>query len=170
MDDPAQNPAEPKKPRTFAQFLETSPPDVAEEVCDRIVSGSPIGSPGTYLRTPDLQLHCTKCDGIRTFKCAENSLYLTDTLNYEHLTYTCRNCREVTKKFSVAVKGNGHTGPVQKLGELPPFGPPTPPRVFKLIGEEYRELFLKGRRAENHGLGIGAYAYYRRIIEHQRAR
>jgi hypothetical protein len=62
----------------------------------------------------------------------------------------------VTKRFSIAVKGTEETGLVQKLGELPPFGPPTPPRVFKLIGEEYRELFLKGRRAENRGLGIGA--------------
>jgi len=59
---------------------------------------------------------------------------------------------------------------VQKLGENPPFGPPTPSRVFKLIGEEYRELFLQGRRSENKGLGIGAYAYYRRIVEHQKGR
>ncbi len=59
---------------------------------------------------------------------------------------------------------------MQKLGELPPFGPPTPYRVFKLIGEAYRELFLQGRRAENKGLGIGAYAYYRRIVEHQKGR
>jgi hypothetical protein len=84
------------------------------------------------------------------------------------LTYGCRNCRKTVKKFAVVIKGAAGTGHVQKLGEYPPFGPPTPPRVFKLIGEEYRELFLQGRRAENKGLGIGAYAYYRRIVEHQK--
>jgi hypothetical protein len=37
-----------------------------------------------------------------------------------------------------------------------------------LIGEPYREMYLQGRRAEIKGLGIGAYAYYRRIVEHQK--
>jgi hypothetical protein len=40
---------------------------------------------------------------------------------------------------------------------------------MKLVGED-RELFLKGRRAELHGLGIGAFAYYRRVVEEQKGR
>jgi hypothetical protein len=36
--------------------------------------------------------------------------------------------------------------------------------------EPDRELFLQGRRAENRGLGIGAFAYYRRVVENQRNR
>jgi len=55
------------------------------------------------------------------------------------------------------------------LGETLPFGPPTPARVITLIGPD-RELFLKGRRAENHGLGIGAFSYYRRVVENQKGR
>jgi hypothetical protein len=169
----AAEPAVPKKAlRTFAQFLETSPPDRAEEVCDRIRYGS-TGS-GPYLNEPELQVHCesNKCGGVRTFYCTSSDVYLKDGINYAYLTYACRNCRQVatTKTFAVAVKGNSKTGLVQKLGENPPFGPPTPSRVFKLIGEEYRELFLQGRRSENKGLGIGAYAYYRRIVEHQKGR
>ena len=61
------------------------------------------------------------------------------------------------------------SGRVQKLGEFPTFGPPTPARVIKLIGPD-RELFLKGRRAELRGLGIGAFAYYRRVVEEQKGR
>ena len=34
--------------------------------------------------------------------------------------------------------------------------------------EADRELFLRGRRAENRGMGIGAFAYYRRVVENQR--
>jgi len=56
-----------------------------------------------------------------------------------------------------------------KLGESPEFGPPTPSRVIKLIGPD-RELFLKGRRSENQGLGIGAFGYYRRVVENQKDR
>ncbi|PYX69053.1 MAG: hypothetical protein DMG78_23210 [Acidobacteria bacterium] len=172
MDNPAEKPPQKAAPklRTFAQFLETSPPDVAEEVCERVSRATPIrlGGEAAYLSTPDLQLHCEQCGGVRTFECSDDSIYLVEALNYKYLRYECRNCRKTEKKFAVVIKGASGTGPVQKLGELPPFGPPTPPRVFKLIGEEYRELFLQGRRAENKGLGIGAYAYYRRIVEHQK--
>lgn len=47
--------------------------------------------------------------------------------------------------------------------------PPVPARVFKLIGEDRAE-FLKGRRCENQGLGVAAFAYYRRVVENQKAR
>jgi hypothetical protein len=36
--------------------------------------------------------------------------------------------------------------------------------------EPDRDLFLKGRRAEIEGLGIGAFSYYRRIVESQKNR
>ena len=61
------------------------------------------------------------------------------------------------------------TGAATKLGETPPFGPNTPARVITLIGRD-RELFLQGRRAENHAMGIGAFAYYRRVVENQKTR
>jgi len=61
------------------------------------------------------------------------------------------------------------TGVGLKYGEFPPFGPPTPARLIKLIGPD-RELFLKGRRCENQGLGVGAFVYYRRVVENQKNR
>src|SRR5262249_3318687 len=53
-----------------------------------------------------------------------------------------------------------------KFGELPAYGPPTPSRLISLLGPG-RELFLKGRRCEIQGLGIGAFVYYRRVVEGQ---
>jgi hypothetical protein len=64
---------------------------------------------------------------------------------------------------------SGSGGTATKIGEYPAFGPPTPTRLITMIGPD-RELFLKGRRAENHGLGLGAFAYYRRVVEEQRLR
>jgi len=52
---------------------------------------------------------------------------------------------------------------------MPEYGPPTPARLIKLIGPD-RELFLKGRRCENQGLGVGAFVYYRRVVESQKNR
>ena len=56
-----------------------------------------------------------------------------------------------------------------KIGEYPPFGPPTPRKVLNLFGDD-KPLFLKGRQAENQGLGIGAFAYYRRMVDNQKNR
>jgi hypothetical protein len=60
-------------------------------------------------------------------------------------------------------------GTCYKLGELPVYGPPTPSRLISLIGPD-RDIFLKGRRCENQGLGIGAFVYYRRVVENQKNR
>jgi hypothetical protein len=75
------------------------------------------------------------------------------------------------KACAIAAKMTGTTGEgiALKLGETPPFGPHTPARVITLIGGD-RELFLQGRRAENRAMGIGAFAYYRRVVENQKTR
>jgi len=144
---------------TFAEFLESSPPDNAEVVTELVKYAGPYCS----LCTPEIRLHCNNelCNGVRVFSCSQVP-YLSTDFEYEFLTYTCRNCNKAKKTFALIVLKS--TNKVQKLGELPPFGPPIPARVITLVGSD-RELFLKGRRAELHGLGIGAFAYYRRVVE-----
>lgn len=56
-----------------------------------------------------------------------------------------------------------------KYGEIPTFGLPTPSRAITLIGPD-KDLFLLGRRCENQGMGIGAFVYYRRVVENQKNR
>jgi hypothetical protein len=54
-----------------------------------------------------------------------------------------------------------------KVGEYPVFGPHLPPNVIELLGGD-ADYFLKGHRSEAQGLGIAAFAYYRRVVENQR--
>ena len=83
------------------------------------------------------------------------------------LTYRCRNCQDSVKVFSIVYFPESPVlGDAYKFGEFPPFGPPVPPRVLRLIQPD-RALFLRGRRCENQGLGIGAFTYYRRVVENQ---
>jgi hypothetical protein len=63
----------------------------------------------------------------------------------------------------------GPGGRAIKLGEWPPFGPHTPARVLRLIQPD-KDTYLKARQAENQGLGIGAFSYYRRVVENQKDR
>ena len=80
------------------------------------------------------------------------------------IRYKCQHCGETDKLYSVLVRfADYERGIIEatKLGELPFFSSPVPPRLNSLVGID-RELFLKGRRAENSNLGIGAFSYYRR--------
>src|SRR5262249_41518052 len=91
---------------------------------------------------------------------------------YVYLRYVCRNCDKSLKTIGVKFTGPKEGdlyGDVMKVGEDPPFGPRVPSRVITLIGPD-KDAFLKGRRAEHQGLGIGAFAYYRRVIENQKNR
>lgn len=154
----------------FRDFLESWPQDALAQISNLLTPE--VYTNSRYLDPPEIQLHCDHelCKGFRWFKpTSTNSV--SGTLDYEFVAYLCKNCGKTQKVFAllVAPDGPGVSGRVQKLGEFPTFGPPTPPRVIGLIGPD-RELFLKGRRAELRGLGIGAFAYYRRVVEEQKGR
>ena len=94
------------------------------------------------------------------------------TVRHLYLTYQCSNCEKTEKVYSVAATIDTILQPhgtCYKFGEDPPYGPPVPPRLIKLIGPD-RDIFLQGRRCENQGLGIGAFTYYRRVVESQKNR
>lgn len=112
------------------------------------------------MAAPEIKLYCDDegCEGERRFTCASGSHTFNGTADNRFLYYVCKDCGNSQKIFSLAIIRDKQktAGWVTKFGEIPPFGADTPRRVFDLIGEEYRELFLQGRRAENRGLGIGA--------------
>lgn len=56
---------------------------------------------------------------------------------------------------------------MRKFLEIPQFGSPTRNRLLRLFGSD-GNVFLKGRQCENHGLGIGAFSYYRRVVENHK--
>jgi hypothetical protein len=91
-----------------------------------------------------------------------------------YLDFVCRNCRKGAKTFAVRfipgdTEQTEHTRFAMKFGEMPPFGPPLPAKLLQLAGAD-GDILKKGRRSENQNLGIGAFAYYRRVVERQRSR
>ena len=161
---------------SIADFLESHPPNQAARISNIQVNYSQLNYRGLY--TPELQLHCSNeaCNGTRFFRCITSPPKLIEgTWQLVYVTYRCSNCQKTEKIFSLYVRWDHHdsdylpTGDAIKIGEIPPFGPPTSSKLIKLIGPD-RDLFLKGRRCENQGLGIGAFVYYRRVVENQRTR
>jgi len=157
------------EPMLFAEFLETQPPNTPRPISDlREWNGNGFW----YLQTPDLQLHCPaeSCGGTRFYSYRGKALTVGDRPQDVFLDYACRNCGQSRKTFALTVIFSpGQAGDAAKYGEMPPFGPPTPSRLISLVGGE-RDAFLKGRRSEIQGLGVGAFAYYRRVVENQKDR
>jgi hypothetical protein len=153
------------KPITFAEFLESVPPSQVTKVTD--LWSDHQGR--ERLKTPELILHCASdiCNGIRIFRCNmdDRPFFPLRAPLLTYITYLCSNCRETQKTYSLhANYGEYGSGQCYKFGEHPTYGPLTPARLIRLFGKD-RETFLKGRQCENHGLGIGAFVYYRRVVE-----
>lgn len=66
--------------------------------------------------------------------------------------------------FNPPVEELERGGYVMKVGQHPPWSIDTPKEVNATLGE-YAPLYKKGSICESQGYGIGAFAYYRRIIE-----
>jgi hypothetical protein len=186
MSDEQQSAPEPTQVEEaipLAQFLESVSPGQVRNVITAIAgyaahrSGPPSRS--LIFTLPEIQLHCPSdvCNGELFFRTVDDDeLRFEDDAEWhnEYVTYKCANCQKQTKTFALAVRIESHAqGQVvascYKFGEFPPYGPRTPSRLTSLLGAD-RDLFLKGRRCEIQGLGIGAFVYYRRVVEHQKTR
>jgi hypothetical protein len=170
---PAESPSKGEKQISMKEFLEGCPPNEVREVHDFAFNTTTFdGTAWIYtVTTPEIQLHCPEdaCGGLRFFRCINSDIRASD-LNYLFLHYRCSNCQHGVKTFCVGGVRKSQadkSAAVLKIGEAPPFGAPTPAKLITLIGPD-RDLFLKGRRCENQGLGVGAFAYYRRVVRTRR--
>jgi hypothetical protein len=157
----------------LAGFLESTPPGVIEEIPD-LLTLTPQGH--CVVAQPDIRLHCSTetCEGLRVFQAISDWIYAGDdpSEKYGYAIYRCRNCNKTLKIYALSIRKNPDSfdrGTAYKLGEVPLFGPPTPPRMISLIATD-KDIYLQGRRAEDQGFGFGALAYYRRVVENQKAR
>lgn len=162
----------------WRKFLADFPPGTRGSVEGAIVRSD--GSP--KFTTPELQLYCDECSAvsycsgqarIHSQSCFPISSFQASLGGQDAiLFYLCTKCAAWVKSYAVRAVGEDRgfpTADVAKLGEWPTFSYQTPAKLMSLIGPD-REKFLKGRRAECESLGIGAFAYYRQIVENQKNR
>lgn len=119
-----------------------------------------------------IEKHCDNesCNGIRFFDCSEVTGYLSDDTSFNNfvLIYYCRNCKITSYLISIRVISGRKSvhGIVEKYGEIPKYGLYKPDELSQLIKENYdKDLFTKGFECESDGKGIGAFTYYRRLVD-----
>lgn len=156
----------------FKKFLEGTSPYKNEEVDDFCLTNG-FQSWNNY---PDIEIFCNECEGLRFFEKIgySNTINTSDENTHcEIIKYVCKNCNKYFKLYTIEYKdtyiNDKYITSIRKNGEYPPFGSKIPPKMNSLAGPE-RDIFLKGKRCEDQSLGIGAYAYYRRIVENEKDR
>ena len=156
-------------PISLKEFLEKTHPSMFKSIDDLWNITSAKGYTQRIVDTPPLRLHCQICEGERTFRCGNNVYFSIDKKHDDFsLQYQCGDCEEQVKFFSLLIEfGDRPAGAVYKYGELPAFGVHVPTKVLRLFGRD-SAIFLKGRQCENLGYGVGAFAYYRRVVENHK--
>lgn len=154
---------------SLKEFFEKTPPGVVTSIKDLAAVRLIYNSREYCLNLTDLELHCDICGDSRLFKHSGNHRISDEKTLDEYIIYVCKNCERKIKKYSIwAIRDNlSASGRIYKYGEYPLFGPPSPTKLLKILGNE-KEYFLKGKRCEGQGLGIAAFAYYRRVIDMKR--
>jgi hypothetical protein len=121
-----------------------------------------------------LNLHCEHCASAQTFRAcwAER-----DKWRAEHraitpgpglagdvvaVTFACMRCRRFQHKFLFGVD-ESKSG-VFKIGQHPPMAVKPSKLMEKGLGA-HADDYRKGMTCESHGFGVGAFAYYRQIVE-----
>lgn len=173
-ESPQETPPEQFIP--WATFLEEYPLDTKQCVSG-YYRAFPNGRGGEDLekQTPVLRLYCAQCEGIRNFSGKwerQPKIYSgNDPILDDFLIYTCNDCGKFRKHFCLfsGPYDNNGNGIAIKVGELPELDIAIPPSLPKLLGEDY-PYFIKGLKCEKKGLGVGAYVYYRRVVENQKNR
>jgi hypothetical protein len=79
-----------------------------------------------------------------------------------HLKYFCSACRRFVRHFYIRFGPNGEW--VEKIGQSLPWDISLNRSLERALGAN-AQLYSKGLICESQGYGIGAFAYYRRVVE-----
>jgi hypothetical protein len=115
-----------------------------------------------------LKMYCAhdKCKAEGWWDINRNEVYFSSSSIDERI-YRCRNCGEQVQYYQFIWKENVDTNSFVKVGQWPALSIEPSPEMAKALGPEDAELYKKGLIGFNFGHGIGAVAYFRRVLENK---
>ena len=130
----------------------------------------PASIPGEMLRIPEARINiaCPICKSPQTFTLRNNVIELAQWPKGNpkgvifRLLYCCTHCEKHLQHFYVRVDDEKET--YMKVGQYPAWQTKSDPEIERLL-REHSSLYKKGLICESQGYGIGAFGYYRRIVE-----
>jgi len=128
-----------------------------------------LGLPETLieLEKPAINMHCSICGSDQTFNMV-NRYYEQRGASAPlkgvvvRAVYKCASCEESLRFFFLKLGPEGNY--VMKVGQEPPWDISLDRTLENMLGD-HSEYYSKGLVCESQGYGIGAFSYYRRIVE-----
>ncbi len=134
----------------------------------------------SQLPKPAIHMHCDNCDSDQTF----NMINKYDEVDYDEwekipnkivrLKYKCSACNNSFRIFfvnfglaEIKKENEEETEEIiymEKVGQIPAWSIDIDKELEKNL-EEYTEYYKNGLICESQGYGVGAFAYFRRIVE-----
>ena len=135
------------------------------------------------LPKPAIHMYCDRCESDQTFNMA-NEYYEVDYASDIYVPrttvralYTCSGCAAFQRRFLIRfilakVTERNDAGEdvareiiyMEKVGQYPSWSIVMDKELENLLGD-HAEFYKRGLISESQGYGIGAFAYYRRIVE-----
>ena len=127
----------------------------------------------------NISMYCSNCKDIRTFRFTHKYIHekekQLDIVRFKrapppileendiiNLNYVCAYCEKFHWFFAIKIGENLKV--IKKVGQYPAWDINIEKNLKKLLGS-YLENYQKGKTCESQSYGIGAFAYYRRIVE-----
>lgn len=122
---------------------------------------------------PAIRIECPRCESVQTF----NNPHVTPdksipTHNDGRQLQTigavlkvelrCAGCEKFRSRFLIRFREDEKT--IEKVGQFPEPSVRVPKDIQRQLGD-HAANYRKGLISESHGFGIGAFGYYRRIVE-----
>lgn len=120
------------------------------------------------LPKPRIKMLCPLCESEQTYQQVNEYYEARPYSNYPtqgsviRAVFCCSHCDEHERYFFVAVDSDLKW--LMKVGQHPSWEIKTDPNIEKLLGN-HSGYYKKGLVCESQGYGIGAFGYYRRIVE-----
>ena len=136
------------------------------------------------IKDVNINMYCPNCEETRTFRFLhkyqhkDKLIKRTGNLgvnraishidhdvkenNIIQLTYICASCENFNRIFSLRIGKNSQY--IEKVGQYPAWDIKIE-RNLKEVLKDYSQNYKKGKTCESQSYGIGAFAYYRRIVE-----
>src|SRR5215469_9132828 len=116
----------------------------------------------------ELKMYCDnrKCKGLTWWKVSDQTVYFRSYLITQRY-YTCKNCGVSNQHYLFIWQENKDNNIFIKVGQYPPLTIEPSSEMEKVLGAEDSELYKKGLIEFQFGHGIGAVAYFRRVLENK---
>jgi hypothetical protein len=122
-----------------------------------------------YGRLPtQLKMYCDnkKCEQETWWDVNDSRVYFHVAFIHDR-DYTCRNCGKNCAYYHFIWQENKNGNIFLKVGQYPPLAIEPSPQLTKALGTEDADLYKKALIDANFNHGLGAIAYFRRVLENK---